>query len=522
MSSRSLHRLLALTGLLLAVATPATAQFPPLTAPKGQLRLDLGGTLSTWDRQFRAGLSVDAAADFITDEVGSAFWPALRPGDSLLAKITGLSGGLQLGSTDATKQVYVGTASIGLAYGLTHKLTLFGTLPYRRVQVRSSLTHDASSATAGLNPADPTFGDGFGRTFDLTFFAQFDAALGALRKNLTDGAYNADPGRKQLAEQTLASATTLRADLFALLLDPATATPFLPTQGSTLGSALLQKVRTLQGTLSGLAVSGFSAVPALPAQALTSAQFSGFVTNPDGYVAGSLTSPTVSAIGDIELGAAYLLVDRPATGSGLGLRLAGQALVRLRTARLDRPDRFFDEGTGDRQPDVELGLAADVRQGRFGARLTGGYNLQLAGNQQRRIAPPSVPIPWASTLAAVTRTPGNEIRLGLQPFVALSRTLAITVGGRYTSKAGDTYELFEGQPEIPGAPVSLLAEDSKVSWVEGTAGLVYSAPFASAEDRPQFPLDAGLSYHTVVSASGGRVARLSEVRSFLRYYLAFP
>lgn len=503
------------------LASPAQAQLPPLTVPKGEFRMDLGASFATWDRRFRQGQSEDLAQDFIRAAVGSDWWPGLRPGDSLLARITGVQGALNLGSTAASQHVFAGSGALGLAWGLTSRLTLFGTVPFRRMEVRSTLTQDSTSGNAGFNPADKTFGDGFGAAQDASFFAQFDAALTSLQGKLNGGFYDDDPIAKQLAQQTLAAGASLRTDLFALLLDPATASPFLPTTTSSVGSTLLQKVSTLQAAMAGLSVTGFTLAPALPGRRVGSSEFEGFITNGAGPVAGSLESPIITALGDLELGAAYLFLDRQRADHVSTLRVAGQALVRLRTAQLDNPNRFFDLGTGDRQPDVELGLAADLREGRFGARLSGSYNLQLAGSAQKRIGPPSVPIPWAVTLAAVERTPGNELRLGLQPFFALSRTFAFTVGGQYISHAADSYTLFSGQPEIPGYPVEQLAVDSKASWIEASAGLVFAAPFEMNGDRPHRPLDAGLSYHTVVSATGGRVPRSTDVRLYLRYYAKF-
>ncbi|HEX9165921.1 MAG TPA: hypothetical protein VF862_08425 [Gemmatimonadales bacterium] len=511
-------------GWLAAASLPARAhaQLPPLTVPKGHLRMDLGGSFATWDRRFRQGQSEDAAQDFIRDAVGSDFWPGLKSGDSLLARITGITGALNLGSTTASQHVFVGSTSLGLAYGLTSRLTLFGTVPFRRVQVRSTLSQDSTTGTAGFNPADPTFGDGSGATQDASFFAQFDAALSSLQGKLNSGFYDSDPAAKQLAEQTLAAGAGLRTDLFALLLDPATASPFLPTASSTPGGAILQKVATLQAALTGLAVTGFTLVPALPSSRVGSSDFEDFVTNSSGPVVGSLTVPVLTALGDVEVGAAYLFLDRRRDDAVSSLRVAGQALFRLRTAQLDNPSRFFDVGTGDRQPDLELGMAADLRQGRLGARLSGSYNLQLAGDAQKRIAPPSVPMPWAITLANVVRTPGNELRLGVQPFFALSRTFAIAFSGQYVNHGADSYTLFEGQPEIPGYPVEQLAEESQSSWIEASAGVTFAAPFEIKGDRPHRPLDAGVAYHTVVSASGGRVPRAGDLRLFMRYYAKFP
>jgi hypothetical protein len=102
-------------GWLAVASLPATAhaQLPPLTVPKGHLRMDLGGSFATWDRRFRQGQSEDAAQDFIRDAVGSDFWPRTEVRRFALARITGITSALNLGSTTASQHLFVGSTSLG-------------------------------------------------------------------------------------------------------------------------------------------------------------------------------------------------------------------------------------------------------------------------------------------------------------------------------------------------------------------------------------------------------------------------
>jgi hypothetical protein len=510
--------------LLPALTEVGHAQLPPLTVPKGYVRFDVGGEFMGYDQRFLLGQRQDAAQDFMREALGSDFFPALAGADSLIGRIVGHPAPISLGRTSASQLVTVGTGMIGAAVGVTSRLTVFGMVPLRAVKIRATLAQDSISANAGFNPADALFGDGVGAGQDAVFFSQFDAALQTLEENLANGVYDADPARKALAVATLAEGGGLRDDLFSLLLGSGPASPFLPTSSSAAGAAMLQRIAGVQGVLNNqLDVTGFSSTPAFPSRRLDDADFDRFITNAQGPVAGSLDTPDLFALGDVELGAAYSVLDQLATpGVRSGIRLAVQGLARLRTATLPNPSRFFSVGTGDRQPDAEVSLTLDGLYRRIGARVTAGYNLQMAGKVQRRITEPSQPIGYASTLAAVTRNPGDEIALGIAPFFRVTQTFAVVAGASYRHKGTDRYELLAGQDSIPGAPVGLLGLESDMGWTTATVGLSYSSVLTPREGRSaQAPLDAGLMWTGTVAASGGRVPRMSAVRLWLRIYGKF-
>lgn len=514
------------TVALWLAAAPLAAQLPPLTVPRGHFRLDLTGSFLTADQRLRNGTTENLALDFVRAGAGSDLLGGLAAADEVLPRVTGVPGArLALGNTTASRMLTTGTGGIGLAWGVTDRLTVFGYLPIVRVKVRSTFGFDGEDALTGFNPADPVFGTGNGQVQTAQFFTQFDAALATLEQKITAGEYDGTPGLRTLAEETLASATALRGDLFTLLLGTGTASPFLPLSTSQLGTALLQRVTALQGTLStSLAVDGFTQAPALPAFALTAEDFEGFLTNGQGPIAATLATPSLSSIGDIEVGAAWSIVDQLGTaGAVRGVRVAAQGLVRLRTGTLDSPTRLFDAGTGDRQPDVEGSVVGDVLFGSYGARAMAGYTLQLAGSEQRRIAPPDQPIAWADRLAGVSRNPGDILTIGVTPFVRLAETFALVGGAVWRRKGLDRVTLADGQPEIPGAPVDLLARETDGSWTTATVGLSYSTPATVRNGRPRLPLDAGLTWEAVVASSGDlRVVKHAGVRFWLRLYGRMP
>jgi len=202
----------------------------------------------------------------------------------------------------------------------------------------------------------------------------------------------------------------------------------------------------------------------------------------------------------------------------MGIRTVLDGTVRLRTAQLDRPDRLFDVGTGDRQPDVELSLVTDLAVGRLGARLTGGYNLQLPGNQNRRVTPRDQPIAPATSLAGVRRDPGDVLRLSAQPFFRLAPYLMLYGGVDYWSRGVDEYSYVAGQPDIEGVDLAVLADGSESTFITVNAGLTYSHSGIDKLGRRKLPMDASFRYQRIVRSQTGILPDAHLVRIDLRFY----
>jgi hypothetical protein len=500
-------------GVIAGLLAPAAmwAQLPPVGVPRGVVRVELDGALESFDHRWLDGERQGYGADVSSPALGSNLIPALADAEARLARITGLADyHLNLGSLSTDAQGDVSRADLGLSLGLTRSITIFGRLPVVRARVQKSITLDPTGGDAGVNP---------GATQEASFFSQFDAAVIELDAAIGRGDYDANPGRKALAQSTLADATALRDDLFGLLSDPSTAAGFVPTSSSTAGLALLARIAALQGTLdTDLGVTGFTLAPTLAAASATSDDLIRFVSDPAGPIALRTGDSTVTFRGDAETGLALTLADRwDRSGKPGGFRAAIEGLVRYPTGVRARSDRLLTLGTGDGQTDVEARITADLGSGRWGARLVGDYNRQLAADLADRVASPSQPFPDTTLLSNVHFDPGDDLSLTVRPFFRLAPSFAIIGTVQRWTRSADKVSYLSTADEIPGVDASVLAEPKRSATLVGI-GLTYSNPGRLRGQGRGLPVDAGWSYERIASASGGRVADVNRVRASLRVY----
>lgn len=502
---------------LAAAPLPLAAQLPPLTAPKGLFRLELGGRLDNWDRMFFAGVKRDAAGDFVRDPADGTWLPALAESEQRIRAITGIQSALSLslGKTSSHSLVNVGTESIGAAYGVTRRLTLFGTIPIVRVRVQEVFALDSAGATAGLNPANPVFGTVEGANELSGFFNQLTAALTTLSNQLAAGSFDSDPAKKALAEATLARGTALQSDLE----DFYASAIFIPLAGTSGAAAVNGSVDSLRSRLATDFSIPFAATPLFPTTGLAPEALEGFATNPDGPIqAQPFEPPILRGIGDIEVGAAYLWLDHRPPAGGLAVRSALQGTVRLRTGKLGRPDGVFDLPTGDRQPDVQGDLVTDVGAGRLGARITARYVVQLPARLTRRVTPPDQPLAPASTLAQLERDPGEILEGALEPYLRIAPHFSIVGGIRHWTKGTDKYSYAPNQQPIPGTTPEVLATGSQQNGTVLSAALSFVHDGLRRDGTAGVPIDAILRGELVVGSSQGRVPVKQSISLSLRLY----
>ena len=493
----------------LLVPAAARAQLAPVGVPVGVVRAEFEGIIDIWDSRYRDGTREPLGTDLSSSALGSNLLVPLSDADARIGRIIGLTGyHLNLGTLTTDAQADQSYGFFGAGLGVTRWLTVFGRMPLVRSRVQTAIALDGSGGDAGLNP---------GETSEAAFFQELDGALATLSSRIAAGDYDADPTTKTLAQSTLASGTALREDLFGLLSDPATASPFVPTAASAAGTAVATRVTTLQSVLTGtLGVSGFTATPTLPADAATTADLLDYVRDPIGLRPGE---SKVTFRGDAEAGAAITLLDHWDQGTHRGgARVAAQGLVRFPTGSIARSERLLTLGTGDGQTDLELRMTADLGAGGWGMRLEGGYNRQLAADYLLRVAPPSQPFPSTDLQSIVRRDPGDVVDLAVRPFVRLAQTFAIQGSVRHWSRGADAVTYTAAEDSIPGVSAGVLAEETKASATVLGIGLTYSNLGGLRPGGDGLPVDAGWSYERVVRASGGRVPNRHTMRAMFRVY----
>jgi hypothetical protein len=501
--------------VLCVVAAPVAvrAQLAPVGVPPGVVRLEADGALESWDNRWLDGNREGYGTDVSSPALGTDLFPFLSQSEAVIQSVTGQTTfRFNLGALATDAAVDRGVGMFGASLGLTRAITIFGRMPLVSVRVQHASTLDGVAANAGANP---------GSAQQEEFFSQFDAALTTLSARIAAGDYAGNPATLALAQSTLASASELRDDLFGLLSDEETASPFVPLATSTAGVALDSRITALQSTLAAsLGVAGFTEAPALPTAPLTAAELEATVSDPVGPIGMLTDEAKVIFRGDAEAGLALTLVDRWDRGNRRGgVRAAVEGLVRFPTGRVARTDRLLALGTGDGQTDVEARGTLDLGGGRWGVRLEGRYNRQLAADLVDRVAPPSQPYPARDLLALVRFDPGDETSFAARPFYRIANSLAIIGSVERWHQGSDDYSYADGADPVPGVDAAVLGEETDASATLVSIGLTYSSPGVARSDSRSLPVDAGWSYERVVGASGGRVADVHRVRARFRLYL---
>lgn len=506
------RRLGTLACLLASAHTAAHGQLAPVGVPRGVVRVELDGRMDIWDSQYQDGSRVPLGTDLSSPSLGSLLLPSLADADSRLERLTGLPGyHLNLGRLTTDVLQDEGRGNFGLSLGLTRAVTVFGRIPLVRARAQGSGSLDPATSDAGINP---------GADGQNEFFNELDGALTTLGTNISSGAYNGDPARLALAQSTLASGNALGSDLFGLLADPATASPFVPISSSVAGTAVTARVAALQTTLADdLGVTGFTAVPVFPADPVTREDFFALLANPAGPVATRVQNTTVTFRGDAEAGVALTLLDRwDVEGHRGGLRAAVEGLVRFPTGVRPRADRLFAVGTGDGQTDIEMKVTADLGSGNVGVRVEGDYNRQFPSDITTRVAPPTQPFAGSALISLVRSDPGDIVTIAVRPFFRLARTLAIQGTALHWTRGADAVSFAGPGDELPGVDPAVLATGTKATATVLGIGLTYANPGALRPGGRGLPVDAGWSYERVVKATGGRVPNRHAMTARFRVY----
>lgn len=543
--------------LLAAVAGTADAQRvlgpgdDALVLPRGALRVRVLNQWSHFNERYgrnTPGRANDAleplAIDFNLDTIGIAQFPSLAPVQTGLRSLTGIPDlAVSLGRTVVNSNVTVIATPVVVEVGVTERLSMGVIVPF--VRTRNNIFFTANPAgregNIGFNPG---LGDPRALDSNRTLVRQFETAATQLSNSLAFCSANPSAGScpQLLAQRSNAEALIANSRAFAGGLQriygtsPDTSfSPFVPIAGTTEQSTINARIAAFgslyQSFLGTNPITG--ALIASPNRlGLTDAQT--VLTDPRfGVAADPLQTVERSHIGDIEIGAKFLLLDSfrargqdRLTPSGLNWRASVGANLRLGTGQTDSPQNFVDVGTGDGQTDVEMRGFFDVLYGsRFWTSVIGRYGIQLADELVVRISDrPEQRLTAAYRQQKVQRNLGDYWEFEANPRFALSDYVGLMAHYLYRYKAEDRYTgTFAIDSATTGfGPVTLDArtlnlETERMEHRLG-GGISFSTVAAFTRGKAKIPLEVTYFHFQTTKGAGGSQPKIFSDQVQVRLY----
>lgn len=434
--------------LALLVVAPAAVAQAPLShtedaepVPAGSLRLRITTAWTRYDERFNTGGTQSLLADFSAPDLGVPQLPLLAPVQEGLRTLSGdPSARLSLGRLEVRGGARIVTTPISLEYGVTRRLSVGVQVPIvqtRRV-VQPRVNTD-TSANVGFVPAGVRADAAQQNLAVVQAFKdgadQLDALITQCAANPASagcGPINADPaGAAAARDQARAYASA------AALLGADASNAFLaPRAGSALADAIDARRLAVNGALqqflgagAGSSIGVFTATTDFSYIDLQGRRGTpGLLQSPLGGQLDSLHTADRLGIGDVSVGARYLLFDRFVHGTAsvprLQTRMLVGAAVRFATSQADSARDLVDIAPGE-GAGVELQSALDLISGRFGGTFAARYVKAFA----RTVTAPLFGNPEAfypiPVFGARKRTAGDVIGLDVTPRYFFSDWLSI-------------------------------------------------------------------------------------------------
>ncbi|MFM8909271.1 MAG: hypothetical protein ACKOH8_01615, partial [Gemmatimonadota bacterium] len=472
-TSRAIWRLTVALAALLASATSVHAQRilgpteDAVTLPRRTFRATIGGESSVQRDRWRDGTLEGLGAPLTGDSLNAARLSLLGPLDASLSAlgVSGLASTFGSPRLDVRQRLFV--TPVGLEYGLTDRITLGARATLVRTRAEAQLRRRGYSGRAhvGVNPI--TLGSGVAAV-NGTAIGRYSAAATALIARRD--ACVANPGSSAqcptfLAElsrvATLASLTGQFATGLSQLYGTTSTAgrPYVPMAGSAIDSALKARSDSLATAMSRYGItSRTGATLPLGAQTpMTAAELAALVSDSTrGYGARALNDNSLTAIGDVHVGAKILVLDRIARGErgrfaseARGIRQSIGLDLRIGTGTPDDPDGLIDLGTGTGMHAVTVRSHTDlVWDERFWATVNLGV-AQGIGSVTRDLRLPSLPSQefleaWRSRPTVVR--PGSALEAEVAPRWQASDYIALTALWQWRRTTADQHALAAGAP----------------------------------------------------------------------------
>jgi hypothetical protein len=535
--------LLVLVALL--VAAPAMAQAPlshtadAAPVPAGSLRLRITTAWTRYDERFSAdGGTQPLSADFSTPALGVAQLPLLAPVEATLQTLAGdPSVRLSLGRLEVRGGARIVTTPISLEYGVTHRLSVGVQVPIvqtRRV-VQPRVNTD-SSANMGFVPEGAR---ATAATQNLAVANAFQDAADRLAALISQCAANPGAAGCAPVNANPAGAAAARdqarayAEAVSVLGTSASGALLAPRKGSQLADAIDARrmalnaaVQQFLGAGAGSAGGVFTANTDFSYIDLQGRRgTTGLLQSPLGGGLDSLHTSDRIGIGDVAVGAQYLLFDRFARGAApvprLQTRMVVGAAVRFATSQADSARDLVDIAPGE-GAGVLAQSALDLISGRFGGTVSARYvkafartvTAPLFGNPEA-----FYPLPY---FGQRKRTAGDVIGLDLTPRYFFSDWLSVNAHYGIERVGATTYS-----STLPTPPCASCATDNTADVVStvgsGTtaqrvgAGFRLSTVNAYARGRARYPVEVSFAHLETVTGDAG-LPKASRDQIQLRIY----
>ncbi|MGH7624616.1 MAG: hypothetical protein ACREOJ_04765 [Gemmatimonadaceae bacterium] len=195
--------------------------------------------------------------------------------------------------------------------------------------------------------------------------------------------------------------------------------------------------------------------------------------------------------------------------TGLRVRSAVQARVRIGSGSPANPFAQFGIGTGTGQSAIEVSSAWDVMDGHhFWASVVGRYGHTLPDTRTIRVSQPGDPFSNVAGAVSTRRAPGNSITLEATPRLVLGDYFSIGAQYLYVHRGAGTFTGTLETTDTSGAAVlvdaSVLDAASALTLHRLGYGVVFSTIAAHVEGRGGVPVEVSLSRYQDLRVSGGR------------------
>lgn len=554
MSSRLATRVLALALIVSSSAASAQAVLGPgddaLVLPRGVMRVRVLSQWTSFNERYGSGTPGRAegaleplAIDFNLDTIGIRQFPNLGIVET---GVRGLSGNptyqLSLGKTVVNSSVSVVAIPIVLEMGLTSRLSAGIVVPY--VKTRNSIVFatnpEGREGNVGFNPLID--GNAAAINQNVQLRNQFNASIATLSGTLA--ACTANPGISPSCPAVIANAPTIIAnatafrDGFVQLYGVDTSTrfsPFLPIAGTDAAMSIDARITGLSGLFTAFGAPAITARPAAAPARLGVDDAQRVLTDPlFGVSADPLRTVERSHVGDIELGAKFLLWDtfmqkggNRMTPSGINYRASVGAVFRAGTGQSDLPQNFVDVGTGNEgQNDVEVRGFADVLIGKhFWTSFIARYNFQLADDEDVRISDfPSQRLTAAYRERNVERDLGDISEIEINPRWVVNDYFGVMGHYFYRLKRPDEYTgTFDVDAATTGYSAitlnaSTMNQETLIEEYRLGGGISFSTIGAFNRGKAKLPLEITYFHFQTTRAAGGNAPKLFSDQIQVRVY----